>query len=241
MADDIDFSQTMPEAESTRIRSTIEFPYGDQNQAVEVASKIHTEAGMTCTVDQLAAWFKQSPSSGTFRQRVSTARIFGFVETERGGSILLTPLGRAVVDPGQEQKARAQAFMLIPLYKSLFEKFKGYTLPPRSALEREITQMGVSPKQKSRARQAFERSATQAGYFQHGPDRLVEPAFKDLPETKPLPEPDEKIAKTDDNDDGNGNGTPSINQGANQRDTKAENRLADERSRSVAQSGRTGV
>ncbi len=206
MPDDIDFSQTTTEAESARIRSTIEFPYGDQNQAVEVARKIHTEAGMECTVEQLAAWFTQSRTSGTFRQRLSTARIFGFIETERGGNILLTPLGREVVDPGQEQKARAQAFMVIPLYKSLFEKFKGYTLPPRSALEKEITQLGVSPKQKTRARQAFERSATQAGYFQHGTDRLVQPAFRDSPDTKPLPEPDEKIARTDGNGGGNGNG-----------------------------------
>ena len=72
-------------------------------------------------------------------------------------------------------------------------------------MEREITQLGVSPKQTTRARQAFERSATQAGYFQHGSDRLVEPAFRDSPDTKPLSEPDEKIAGTNDNGDGNGN------------------------------------
>ena len=118
---------------------------------------------------------------------------------------MLTTLGRGVVDPGQEQKARAEAFMLVPLYKSLFEKFNGYTLPPTTALEKEITQLGVSPKQTARARQAFERSAMQAGYYQHGSDRLVEPAFKDSPNTKPLPEPDEKLASAD-GDRGNGNG-----------------------------------
>ena len=83
--------------------------------------------------------------------------------------------------------------MLVPLYQAVFEKYKGYTLPPLKALEREIIELGVSPKQAVRARQALERSATQAGYFEHGSDRLVEPAFKSsAPSTKPLHETEHK-------------------------------------------------
>jgi hypothetical protein len=51
----------------------------------------------------------------------------------------------------------------------------GGVLPPAAALEREIVALGVSEKQKERARQVFERSAEQAGFFEHGKNRLVMP------------------------------------------------------------------
>jgi hypothetical protein len=40
-----------------------------------------------------------------------------------------------------------------------------------------MSELGVSSKQTGKARQAFERSAKQAGFFAHGADRLVMPAF----------------------------------------------------------------
>ena len=202
MADEINFIQDAKGADKTaettqaRVRSTIEFPYNDQDQAVSVARKIHDHAGMECTVEQLSGWFRQPPTSGSFRQRISTARTFGFIETGRGGDILLTSLGREVVDPEQEQEARARAFMLVPLYKELFNKFKRYTLPTTKAMEREIMQLGVTPKQADRARRAFERSASQAGYFEQGNDRLVSPAFNGSPDTKPLSEPKDRTDDT---------------------------------------------
>ena len=41
-------------------------------------------------------------------------------------------------------------------------------MPPAAALEREMVELGVSPKQKDKARQVFERSAEQAGFFATG-------------------------------------------------------------------------
>ena len=48
--------------------------------------------------------------------------------------------------------------------------------PPSAALEREIVALGVGEKQKSRARQVFESSATQTGFRAAAPNRLVMPA-----------------------------------------------------------------
>jgi len=48
-------------------------------------------------------------------------------------------------------------------------------LPPTAALEREIVSLGVSEKQKERARQVFEWSAEQAGFSEHRKNRLVMP------------------------------------------------------------------
>ena len=74
----------------------------------------------------------------------------------------------------------------MPLYQKIYEKYKSYTLPPPAALEREMEGLGVSPKQTGKARQAFERSAKQAGFFWAGPGRLTLPVTKSAPTTFPI-------------------------------------------------------
>jgi hypothetical protein len=79
------------------------------------------------------------------------------------------------------------------LFKAIFDNYKGGVLPSQpAALEREIVGLGVSEKVKDRARQKFEKSAEQAGFFEHGKNRLVMPAG--APIREPLREP----AKEDD-------------------------------------------
>ena len=181
-----------------RERSTIEFPYLDLDDAVEIAKTIHSNAGVTCTLDQLAAYLKHSMNSGSFRLRTSNARTYGLTENERG-SLTLTDLGRRIADPSQESAARAESFLRVPLYSRIFENYRGYTLPPASALEKFMREAGVAAKQTGKARQAFMRAAKQAGFFAHGEDRLVQPAIAPSPGTKPIepehpkpPEPEKK-------------------------------------------------
>jgi hypothetical protein len=157
-----------------RDRSTIEFPYMDLDNAIEIARAVH-QAGGTCTKEQLAARMNQSATSGGFYLRVTNAKLFGFVSYERG-TITQTKLGQQISDPGMEKAARVQAFLNVPLYRALFEKFKSVTLPPAGGLEGAIESLGVAPKQKDKARQAFQRSAKQAGFFEFGPERLVLPS-----------------------------------------------------------------
>ena len=182
------------ENERKRERSSIGFPYMDLNDALVAATAIHENVGTgPCSSDQLAAWVGQSPASSAFRVRMSTSRLFGLVDTKSGDSILLTELGRMAVDPTREQEARANAFLRVPLYQALFEKFKGTVLPPTAALEREIVSLGVAEKQKSRARQVFERAAEQGGFFLSGPDRLVKPGISQRDTPPPEPEKDINI------------------------------------------------
>lgn len=169
-------------AADKRERSTIQFPYNDLDDAMAIAKAVHDNAGLECTVDQLAAYVKQSITSGAFRVRLSTAATFGLTENERG-NVKLTDLGRYIADPAKEAEARAEAFMRVPLYARIYDNYKGFTLPPAAALEKFMREVGVSSKQTDRARQAFVRSARQAGYFAHGEDRLVRPAG---PGTKPI-------------------------------------------------------
>jgi hypothetical protein len=196
---------TPPNADDEkRERSTIEFPYNDLDDAFEVAKAVHDNAGVSCTLDQLAAYLKQSMNSGAFRLRASNARVFGLTENERG-TITLTGLGRRIADHSQEAAARADSFLQVPLYQRIYENYKGYTLPPASALEKFIRESGVASKQAGKARQAFMRSAKQAGFFTHGEDRLVRPAISGgEPGTKPIDVPEIEEGQKQKNDGGGG-------------------------------------
>jgi hypothetical protein len=160
-----------------RQRSSIGFPYNNLGDAIEVAEAIHSNAGTgECDDSQLSAWMNVSPKSSGYRIQISASRMFGLVETSNG-THKLSPLGRSIVDPQQERDARARAFLNVPLYKAIYEKYRVGVLPPAAALERDIVGLGVAEKQTGRARQVFERSAEQAGYFDHGKNRLVMPAM----------------------------------------------------------------
>lgn len=166
------------EVDGSRDRSSIEFPYMPLGDVVELARAVQNTTGAgPCQYDQLAGALRQQPTSSTFRVKISAARTFGLIEVLRGtGTIKLTELGRAVVDPTQERQARAEAFLAVPLYKALYDAYRGKSLPPAPiALERELVRLGVAPKQADRARQALQRSAEQAGFFEVGNDRLVYP------------------------------------------------------------------
>jgi hypothetical protein len=187
-------------------RSTIEFPYNDLDDAVEVAKAVHYKGGGSCTLEQLAAQLDQSPTSGTFRGRVSNAGTFRLTLNASGGTSL-SDLGWRIIDPAQEKAARVDSFLAVPLYSSIFEKYKKYLLPPASALEREIIALGVAPKQASKARQAFMRSAEQAGFFEHGKERLVLPSVADMgPGTKPVEPPSDADRKGGSGGGGGDNG-----------------------------------
>lgn len=167
-----------------RLQSSIQFPYGDLEMSIAVAESMHRSGYQECAPDQLAAAMNQQVSSGNFRQKVSAARIFGLINTSPG-RVALTELGYRVLDPAQQRGARVEAFLTVELYRKVYDAFRGKQLPPRpAALERTFENFGVSPKQTDKARHAFDRSAKQAGFFDHGNDRLVEPG--DIP-AQPTP------------------------------------------------------
>jgi len=186
-----------------RERSTIEFPYLGLDVAAEMAKGVHEVGGSSCQWDQLAAKLDQTASGGGFRQRVMTAKTFGLL-TYSQGTITLTKLGTQVCDPDQEAAAKAEAFLAVPLYKAVYEQFKGGTLPPASGLETAMVSLGVTPKQKATARQVFQRSATEAGFFAYGQSRLVLPPIKSsatAPAVTPVEETDKKKKPKDDDND----------------------------------------
>jgi len=166
-----------PSDKATRERSTILFPYHDLGDAIKVAKGVHIVGGSTCQIDQLAAQLGHTITSGTFQQRLNTARIFGLLTNSRG-MVTLSKLGTQVVDPQQQRAARVEAFLNVPLYKKLYDQFKGAALPPASGLDATIVGLGAAPKQKETARRVFQRSAELAGFFEIAKDRLTHPSLK---------------------------------------------------------------
>jgi hypothetical protein len=156
-------------------RSELTFPYSDLESAVELAQTLHSRAGTSCEQDELAAWMNQSATGGTFRTRISAAKMFGLVDTGQGRATL-TPLGRDVLDgSGKERTARVDAFLTPELFSKMYEQNKGHPLPPPAAIERQMEQLGISPKQKERARQTFSKSAAYAGFVDSSTGRFIKP------------------------------------------------------------------
>jgi hypothetical protein len=168
----------VPETTDKRERSTIVFPYGDLDEAISIATAIQRNVGTAqCDLDQVAGWMNQTVTSGAFRTKVNSARIFGLVKTGQS-KLALTALGHQIVDPETEAAARVDAFLNVPLYNAIFTAYKGGALPPTAVgLERHMAELGVAPKQTDKARQAFQRSAQQAGFFREGNNKLVRPGF----------------------------------------------------------------
>lgn len=174
---------------SKRNRSTIEFPYVSLEAAEEVAAAIYRRCGHgSCEIDELAAEMSQSVS-GAFRQKTAAAKTFGVVEKDGRSSFTLSDIGRKLSQEDTALLGRVEAFLSVPLYSAIYEKYRGHNLPPAKALEREMEAIGVSSKQTDKARQAFERSAQHAGFFDAGRERLVKPRLDIQRSVPDHPEP----------------------------------------------------
>lgn len=156
----------------------------------------------------------QSAVGGTFRSRLSAAKLFGFIHTSRG-SVEITDLGRDVIEPSRAAAARVTAFLRVPLFAALYDRFNGYALPPAAAIERQVVELGVSSKQKDRARQVFQKSANLAEFIDQTSGRFVKPATRQQedPREKAPPSDKQDISKGGGGDGGDGDGYHPFVQG----------------------------
>ncbi len=158
------------------VLSTISFPYRDLDAAVSVAQAMLKSGGVPLSSDQLGLALDLKPGSGNFLVKVAAARIFGFL-IQAEGKYKLTNLGFSVIDKDDKRQraARMEAFLNVPLFRKVYDEFKGRQLPPKLGLVQALIEFGVSPKQGETARLMLEKSARQAGFNGGGSDRLIEP------------------------------------------------------------------
>ena len=119
MSDDIQAAEadTAKKPEQARGRSTIEFPYLDLSNAMEVAHAVKAVGGTSADWPQIAIKLSMQADGGAFRLRILTARVFGIVDNDRG-HVELTDLGIRIVDPQYERAAKVEAFMRVQLFKA---------------------------------------------------------------------------------------------------------------------------
>lgn len=160
-----------------RTRSTISFPYLALGSCVEIAVAVHEIGGDACQWNQVAAHLNSAAQGGTFRQKMIAAKTYGLIEYS-GQDVTLTELGQRCVDENTSKRGHVDAFLHVPLFQQLFERFDGVKLPPYAAIQRVMGELGVAPKQTAKARQAFIKSAREAGFFEINPDRLTKPGVE---------------------------------------------------------------
>jgi hypothetical protein len=161
----------------TREKGRIAFTYHDLQTAIGIARAMLNAGGGAITRDQLAGITSLSATGGTFLMRTAAARLFGLI-TYNQSRFGLTPLAFEILgnDEQMRRSAKAAAFLSVPLFAAIYSEFKGKQLPPRPhGLEAAFVRLGVPDKQRKTARLAFDKSAKQAGFFDNGGDRLVEP------------------------------------------------------------------
>jgi hypothetical protein len=162
-------------------KSGYSYPYYNMEDSLNVAQLVHERGGGSCNRDQLASFLKyKSTNSGAFLARVNAAKMFGFISTEPG-LISATERSRnifAPVMPIEADQAKVDAFLSVPLFKAIFDKFRGNVLPPSDGLKNllqhsfNIVKDRVTP-----AHRVLMESAEYAGYFNtHGDStRLIQP------------------------------------------------------------------
>lgn len=134
--------------------------------------------------------------------RLLAAKTYGLLTYDRG-IVQLTELGMRAADPLREKRARFDAFMSVGLYKRLFDRLNGQTLPPVAAIELMMERLGVSAKLKEKARQVFMRAAENAGLLELSSDRLSTPPGLDAaPRQNDTPQQEEQKNKGGGGDDG---------------------------------------
>jgi hypothetical protein len=79
-----------------------------------------------CEDEQVAAWTNQSHKNSGFRLQMTAARLFGLFESTSGRH-RLGELGPMIIDPQRTREARVRAFLQVPLYSAVFEKYLAAT------------------------------------------------------------------------------------------------------------------
>lgn len=213
-----------PKAGKPRAKSGVGFPYWDLDSAVEVAKAMHERAGGVCDNAQLATMLGYSGvSNGSFRTRVSAAKMFGVIEDTDDRKLRVSARGRRIVapiTPIDGQRARIEAFLAVDLFKKVFDRFNGTTLPENVGLRNLFqNEYQVVPDRVAPTVRILLDSAQQAGLFDTAGNRtrMVMPVSAGvshpsvhLPAEPPPPTPPQSATNRQGGGDGGGGDGPPI-------------------------------
>lgn len=151
-------------------RSATRYPFYDLQEAENFALAVRDTGGSSVPEDDLLKHLGVSKTTKSWVYKLSTAREFGLVDRKGqkdAAQIALTDLAKRIQRPSSEAElaaSRIAAFLTPPLYKKLFEVYRGETAPKvgflANALARDPHKLVESVTEQ--AAKAFLQSATHA-------------------------------------------------------------------------------
>lgn len=128
----------------TRQRSVYLFPAYGFTTALDIARRVEESGGGSLTEETLAINLGLSAKSSGFRLKSLAARQFQLIG-KQGDTLTTTPVAKAIFKPTSNEDALRgyrQAFLSIPLFQAVAERYRGQRLPDsqtlRNVLEREF-------------------------------------------------------------------------------------------------------
>ena len=128
----------------TRQRSVYLFPAYGFTTALDIARRVEESGGGSLTEETLAINLGLSVKSSGFRLKSLAARQFQLIG-KQGDTLITTPVAKAIFKPtsaADAQRGFREAFLSIPLFQAVAERYRGQRLPDsqtlRNVLEREF-------------------------------------------------------------------------------------------------------
>ena len=128
----------------TRQRSVYLFPAYGFTTALDIARRVEESGGGSLTEETLALNLGLSAKSSGFRLKSLAARQFQLI-SKQGDTLITTPVAKAIFKPtsgDDAQRGYREAFLSIPLFQAVAERYRGQRLPDsqtlRNVLEREF-------------------------------------------------------------------------------------------------------
>jgi hypothetical protein len=153
-----------------RVSGESRYPNFDLENCLVFARTIKEQGGNACTAEQLGALLGyKNVRGGGFISRVAAAKLYGLISTV-DGRYRITPLAETILYPvtgTDRQQALRDAFFSVPLYRAIYEEFRGTRLPEALGLDNFLrTKFGIPPGDRTvLARRVFLDSASQSGFF----------------------------------------------------------------------------
>lgn len=127
-----------------RVKPVYAFPSYNLGIVLQIADKIEKTGGGKLTEETLAVTLGVSAKSSGFRLRINNARQFSLL-TKQGEYLTTTDTAKSILKPTRKDEkvvALKQAFLSIPLFEAVANRFRGQPLPAgdsfRNVLEREF-------------------------------------------------------------------------------------------------------
>jgi len=146
------------------------FPVNDLKVCIEVPRALHVKGGGQATPDQMAAHLGyKGTNNGAYLAKIGATTLFGLI-SKVGAVFVPTPLAHQILSPTYPHDARkavVEAFFNVPLFKKVYEDFRGKELPPEFGMKNALKlQYGVAASRVDEAYRSLIDSAETAGFFE---------------------------------------------------------------------------